>query len=111
MEILLGNVLMEQEIRQKGKVSALRQAESSSPFLHIYVDNTHTKRKQKGELGKILSHMCWFPPVLVRLPEGDPTALRPKARDQLRFCSEERGREPLPPVNEVIPIMNFIGLI
>ena len=58
---MLGNGLVEQEVRQKGEVSALRHEEAANPFLHICVDNMQRKkkeRKQKGELGKIPSHMC-----------------------------------------------------
>lgn len=79
VEILLGNVLVQQQVRQKGKVSVLRQEEASSPFLHICVYAYLCRKKKGGELGKIPHHMFWFPSIMGKLHEGDPNALRPKA--------------------------------
>lgn len=97
MENLLGNGLVEQEVRQKGKVSALRHEEASNPFLHICVDNM--QRKKKKENKKV--NLEKFQVICADFSQfwgNDMNALRSKCfktkgRDH-SDCSEELEREP-----------------
>lgn len=112
VEILLGNVLVEREVRHKGKVSVLRQEEASSSFLHICVYAYLCKNKKKKTKRWTWKNSELY--VLISLSSGETTWRRPKCfktkgRDH-SDCSEEHETELWVSVNGMIPTMNFIGL-